>query len=500
MLVGCASTEGTQEFLEGHQISKKTELGDTGLFISKIGFGTYRTHVQNQEHIDALKLAIKNGINVIDTSTNYMDGMAELSIAEVLKSLEDEGIFRKHIVVISKAGYIQGRLLKAMKEKGENLPELVKYSENCWHSIHPEFLKAQIEQSLDRLDFIKHDFFLLHNPEYYFLDMIQKGEVDTDKIRKEFYDRIYRAFIQLEESVKEDKIQYYGLSSNSLAIDPNYRDFIDMDKMIQCAIDASRAVNGHDSHHFKMLQFPLNIVEQEAMIYANQNGRTITDIASEHKIAVVTNRPINAMSDENVFRLAEYPCDSEKNYIPEIQKQLLALEKAEKYLENIMIDDEFVLNDEVKTMLMISSVIDRNLDHLHNLEESHYLESQVMHVFTVDLIKHVFSRATPKNIENFRAFFKLYIEILNKTFSLLNEHMNQTTNSKNKKFIEANSTKYKLAEFALNVIASDEQIDCVLNGMRKEAYVYEAIRIINFQYLENNRKLMAQYLSKVIDV
>ena len=48
----------------------RCELGRTGLIASRLGFGGYRVDEITAAHAEALKLALRSGINLIDTSTN----------------------------------------------------------------------------------------------------------------------------------------------------------------------------------------------------------------------------------------------------------------------------------------------------------------------------------------------------------------------------------------------------------------------------------------------
>ena len=78
-------------------------LGPTGLTVSIVGFGGYRTGRADPTHREALRAALAAGVNLIDTSSNYQLGDSERLFGEVLA----EGIVpRDEVVVVSKVGYV----------------------------------------------------------------------------------------------------------------------------------------------------------------------------------------------------------------------------------------------------------------------------------------------------------------------------------------------------------------------------------------------------------
>ncbi|MDE3018981.1 MAG: DUF255 domain-containing protein, partial [Nitrospirota bacterium] len=126
-----------------------TAFGSTGLTASKLGFGGYRTHTEEPEHRAALVKALREGVNVIDTSTNYADGDSERLVGLVLADLIAQGeLAREDVIVVSKIGYVQGQNLKlaeAREQAGKPYPEMVKYGDGIWHCLHPEFLADQLD-------------------------------------------------------------------------------------------------------------------------------------------------------------------------------------------------------------------------------------------------------------------------------------------------------------------------------------------------------------------
>ena len=184
--------------------------------MAEIGFGTYRVSDENPEHIEALRMAVSGGIRLIDTSTNYMDGGAERAIAKALRFMEDDA--REGVKIVSKFGYMQGSVL-ARLEAGEHFDEVVEFAPHIFHCIHPDFMRDQLERSLERLQLPSLECYLIHNPEYFLLDALNRGRERSEAL-DEMNDRIYRVFAALEAAVAAGKIDGYGISSNSFAKAP----------------------------------------------------------------------------------------------------------------------------------------------------------------------------------------------------------------------------------------------------------------------------------------
>jgi hypothetical protein len=309
---GSASVEGTRRFAqrarennEGTSASAYRALGRTDLVTSSLGFGSYRIDDRTPEHAAALEQALLSGVNLIDTSTNYTDGASETCIGNVLA--RDR---REEVIVVSKVGYVQGQALamaRAREQRGAAFPEMVKYTDGCWHCIHPEFLADQLERSLGRLRVEKVDVYLLHNPEYFFTDAAKRRRSGSlEALRDEFYDRIRRAFSHLEGEVRRGRIGFYGVSSNTFIVPASDPEATSLERMWTIAGEVAR------EHHFAVAQLPANLFESGAMRTRNNLAGTWTglEFAQEHDLAVLVNRPLNAFYREQLIRLADTPVRS----------------------------------------------------------------------------------------------------------------------------------------------------------------------------------------------
>ena len=261
--------------------------------MAKIGFGTYRISEHNPEHIQAIKVAVEEGIALIDTSTNYMDGSAERAIALALQPMPLQLI--SHVEIVSKFGYIQGSLLQEVKE-GASFPEIVKFTEHIYHCIAPEFLQHQLSRSLERLNMDMLGCYLIHNPEYFVLDAMN-NDLDRNESLDIMFERIEKAFVALEKEVQKGRITSYGVSSNSFAKAAKDLEFLPYEDLITIAERAAKEA-GSKEHSFTTIQLPINMLETEGLkcaAWAKKNG-----------LRVLSNRPLNAEANALMFRLASY--------------------------------------------------------------------------------------------------------------------------------------------------------------------------------------------------
>jgi aryl-alcohol dehydrogenase-like predicted oxidoreductase len=260
-----ASPDKTIAYHARHQLPEnaRCEVGATGLAVSRLGFGGYRVEEIIAEHAEALKLALRSGINLIDTSTNYTDGGSERLVGRILQELFTSGdLQREEVVVVSKVGYVQGQNLHLAQERekqGRGFPEMVKYMQNCWHCIHPDFLSDQLFRSLARLQLDHLDVLLLHNSEYFLSDAQHRGSNDLAAMRNEYYRRIRAAFAYLEAQVSAGRMAYYGVSSNTFPRAASHAEFTSLERLWEIAESLSR------SHHFRVIQFPANLFETGAI-------------------------------------------------------------------------------------------------------------------------------------------------------------------------------------------------------------------------------------------
>ena len=126
------------------------KLGKANFTTSICGFGCYRVDDSIAEHHQALEFALENGINLIDTSSNYANGGSEKLVGNALRKLTSRNKNKlDEIIIVTKGGYLQADNLKYAIERekaGDPFPD----SEGRWHLRDSSPDARSVSQSRDR--------------------------------------------------------------------------------------------------------------------------------------------------------------------------------------------------------------------------------------------------------------------------------------------------------------------------------------------------------------
>jgi hypothetical protein len=469
---------------------KYSILGKTGLKISKIGFGSYRVDYRVQEHQNALEYALKNGINLIDTSANYSDGGSEILIGNVLKDfLGGQIVSRSEIIVVSKGGYIQGKNLEIAKQKeinGNPYPEVVKCSPDLWHCISPEFLKDQISYSLERLQLDKIDVYLLHNPEY-FLNYTHFINIDEHRI--EYYNRIKKAFTFLEEEVANGRISYYGISSNTFPSTESEIDFTSLEEVLKIANEISSLNN------FSVIQLPLNLLEKGGL--NKPNSKSVLTIARENNIGVLINRPLNAIVTNKLHRLASFPASENytKTEIIQLIKDLSGLE--EKIKNAISVFN--IGSADLKSYFDCLSLGEILSDYFKKFDNpTHFIEMKQQ--YFIPRANYVLSSLNKLELEDnqllnqlntYAVSTNILLDAIQSHISRIHEKFFEPLENELKKYLTRNDQSLNLSQKAVLMMQSLSDVHSVLVGMRKKIYVDAILQISDKESIINAENFFA---------
>jgi len=478
MIKGFATQGGTKEFSQKYPEFNFNPLGKTHLSVSEVGFGSYRIYINSDENKKALKKAILSGINLIDTSSTYTDGGSELLVGEVLKDLitKTNKVSRDSVVIVTKGGYLQGQNFKLSQEKKKEnspFPDLVEYREGLEHCIHPDFLDNQITRSLEGLGIETIDVYMLHNPEYY-LKWAQENNIDINEARKEYYSRIKKAFLYLEKEVERGRIKRYGISSNTFPLSPDDSDFTSFETVLNIAKEISI------DNHFCVIEFPMNLAESEAYTILNQNkSKTLLQLAKEENVGVLINRPLNAIYDNKLTRLAEPFVKKPPSY-EFINSELDTIRTFEKILLTKLksLDSEIVSH--IEANLFIYKELNKNwieYKRISNWEgalNQYYLPRLY---YCKNYIQNLGLADKGHEVELLNYSFRVYelFEGVTKYFN--NEHLRLTHKIKRNlvNVVPDLSSAKNLSNMAIRALRSTDGITTVLVGMVKVDYVIDVL-------------------------
>ena len=482
MVVAGGATDQTEK----SEVARRS-LGKTGLFVSPIGFGGYRTGLGDPEHGAALESALRGGVNLVDTSSNYMDGESERLIGERMSELIADGnIDREKIVVATKAGYMQGRALqRAMDREARHTPYpgVVKFDDNLWHCLHPEFLADELSLSLERTGLETIDVYLLHNPEYFLAHARSEG-VPPRNAWDELSSRLVSAFEYLESQVEGGRIAWYGVSSNTLTLEPSNHD----DLSLAMILEAARTVGG-DNNHLGAVEFPLNLLES-----APATSGLVAE-AESTGLGVLVNRPINAVSDGKIIRLADIRIPVEAI---DVKKQLQRVAELEKeYAQLFAPGVRGTLGAEHPAgQLDLADKLESLLPQIGGLEYWSQLEPQVRH--SIDSILTVADRllrpATGPRWTEWLSSYQGEIEEL-----LTEMRRLAATRSRDRAAAIRNELAPRLPEgreddslslLALWTVVSIPGVTSVLTGMRRRPYVQDALEVLSREPLEQTEQIL----------
>ena len=436
-------------------------LGSTGMYSHPLGFGSYRVAEGNPEHEAALRLYLERGGNIIDTSANYTDGQSEVLIGRVLRDYP-----RDKVIVVTKAGYLQGQNMELARSRA--FPEIVPYGEGIWHCIHPEFLQTQIEGSRERLQLDGLEVFLLHNPEYFLNHQSHHKTLEASD-HAEFYRRIREAFRFLEEKVREGQIHWYGISSNNFGLpltDPT------MTSVSRCLAEAETL---SPNHHFNVVQLPLNLAESGGALELNNEGKTVLDFCQQHRLGVLANRPLNVFSNGRLIRLADFATPGLK---PPGKKELQELLSPLREHERVLGDDLQATSPDGRSA-GLAQMLEQVVTQAKSVE--HW--NQLMGRYVIPPLKRWITDSSQKNSnkDSWEPWLDKFFHLVHTTGEATERYIQsqqQPISDRIRNYLYESGypqTSHSLSQLALGILLDLQGLSCVLNGMRRPSYVTDAL-------------------------
>lgn len=383
-----------------------SKIPQKNIHMKKIAFGTQRISEHNPQHLQALKEAIKSGVTMIDTSPNYMDGGAQRTIALAFREFADD--IRDNIEIITKFNI-------------KSNPSEV------------------LESSLKDLELNSISCFMIENPESVLYKAIEDGMNKDDRL-DEMNRLIFEAFLECESLVQSGKIKSYGISSEAFSVLHNNDKFLPYEDLITLAQSAADELK-NDKHSLSTIELPINILEREGLACAKW--------AKENGLRVIATRPLNAITNNQVYRLADYS-ESHEYY---------------HHLNELL---EVTDNDTLKPLFNLFEELDASK---HKFGWVGDYET-FLYTQAIPHMQQVLKKIDEQNAQTMLNFIDLFLIEYKKMVEF--ECAKKTRLALKEVFKDCNLS---MQECALNHLLNIDDIDYIAVGMRKPSYVDEIISL-----------------------
>jgi aryl-alcohol dehydrogenase-like predicted oxidoreductase len=275
--------------------------------VSIIGFGAMRIAEDQEESGSgkaALLHALRLGVNLIDCGGTAFDAQNELAVGQVLREFAVSKSDAQDLpVLVTRVGALRGRNLEYFfaRERRNEAGEVFFLQNGDAVTFAEENLRAQITSSCARLGVAKLDAVLLDTPELY-LQWARERRVDPSTAHAQLLQKLTEAFGALQRMAEEGLIGCYGISSQVIGYPLNHPVPIDID----CVFNALELVRQHASSPclFRLVALPLNWIELTGVERSHEAAEPLLDLLRQKGVGVLACRPLNALSQGKLVRLA----------------------------------------------------------------------------------------------------------------------------------------------------------------------------------------------------
>jgi hypothetical protein len=240
---------------------------------ARLGFGTHRVRDDVPEHHAALVYALEHGVDLIDTSAMFSDGSSENAVGAACT-----------------AAHAEPRIITKV-------------------APDPAQLEDAVHASLARMERRSVDSVLL--------DLSGRGTTEIDLVG---------CFRALEHLRAVGQCTTYGIHSASFLRDPADPAHLSLTACIAAATEA-----GGSSHGFASVETPFNVLENTAALVPTQHDGTpsLLEHAMECGIGVIASRPLDAVVNQELIRLVTYDAPHKEPDAEAIETRIHTLEITE---------------------------------------------------------------------------------------------------------------------------------------------------------------------------
>jgi aryl-alcohol dehydrogenase-like predicted oxidoreductase len=272
--------------------------------------------------------------------------------------------------------------------------------------------------------------------------------------------------------------------------------------MMQAAEAAARSV-GAPAHHFRVLQCPMNLFEAGAARTANTGrSQTVLEYARLNNIAVLVNRPLNAMVAPNrMLRLADLPLEDPPIDLDQHLSKVGALEQ--EYRTSLAPNIPPSGTEKAPAEYFNwSAELDRIRQQIQGLEHWEQIEHQMIapHINQVlQLLSHQLSGNVAEQWDHWRQRYMPELLTLLRGFRREATLKSQARTERVARMIDpllpTSHRTASLSQKMLWLLTSTPGVTCVLNGMRAPRYVEDSLAVLKWEPIADTRRIYEEAMT-----
>ena len=238
-----------------------------------------------------------------------------------------------------------------------------------------------------------------------------------------------------------------------------------------------------------MLQLPLNLLEPGGALEHNHAAHPVLEHAAAHDVGVLVNRPLNAMVEDLLIRIADIPVAPSAGELSELRAPVADLEdEFRRRIATRLQASEGGLPPE--HFFRWSTEVDSILPHVRSLDHWDQLEHQRVVPRLMEVMR-VMDGLAGEVGESWRDWRRRYIPALQtllegarREAALRSAARADAVAAILDPLLPTERTREPLARRALWVLTSTPGVSCVLLGMRSESYVDDAVAVLTWPRFE----------------
>ncbi len=454
-----------------------------GCTIGKVAVGSYRLEDDVAQR-ETVRTAWQSGLNLVEVGPTYGYGTGLRVVGEELQQGIAAGrVTREQLVLVGKGGYVPEWMIEEVPAESVALTPVM------GHCMSESFIQSQLVLCRQGLGVETLDGFLVHNPEVQ-LPILAEMLGGVDAAREQFYQRLTAAFKVLEQAVQAGELAWYGVSSNGFVADAEDIFAVDLAQVFACAQTAAQEAYGRRKRPMlRCIELPLNILELNALKTVNtkahkfggQDDVSVLELAARMHLSVLTNRPLNALTDDGIgWRLATAE-QNEADVMAQWEKALAGLGALEQELNQKL--QGWPQQGEVAVFAWSVGGSDLLADIGGRMDYDQLFDEFIIpQSWQMDTAVESLQQQTPEMAEwlanwqqQYHAALSTVLNAVAQVAKLRDTQRNAPLLNELQQRAPRQWAEADLAALALNAVASIPGVTCVLNGVRQPHHVADAV-------------------------